>query len=64
VLFFLNGSLVTWQSQKQRVVALSSCEAKYIAAATAVCQGIWLNRLLTEFKGEVEADPFTLKIDN
>jgi hypothetical protein len=43
---------------------LSSCEAEYIAAATAVCQGIWLSRLLTEFKGEVEADPFTLKIDN
>jgi hypothetical protein len=64
VFFFLNGNLVTWQSQKQRVVALSSCEAEYIAAATAVCQGIWLSRLLTEFKGEVEADPFTLKIDN
>jgi hypothetical protein len=64
VLFFLNGNLVTWQSQNQGVVALSSCEAEYIAAATAVCQGIWLSRLLVEFKGEIEADPFTLKFDN
>jgi hypothetical protein len=64
VFFFLDGNVVTWQSQNQRVVALSSCEVEYITSATTVCQGIWLNRLLAEFKGEVEADPFTLKIDN
>jgi hypothetical protein len=33
------------------VVALSSYEAKYIAATIAMCQGIWLARLLAEFKG-------------
>jgi hypothetical protein len=64
VLFFLNDNLVTWQSQKQRVVALSSCEAEYIAATTTTCQGIWLSRLLAEFKGDEGAEPFTLKIDN
>ncbi|GKF55619.1 hypothetical protein Tco_0165959, partial [Tanacetum coccineum] len=30
--FYVNGNLVTWASQKQRVVALSSCEAEFIAA--------------------------------
>ncbi|KAG8097902.1 hypothetical protein GUJ93_ZPchr0013g34364 [Zizania palustris] len=64
VLFFLHDSLITWQSQKQRVVALSSCEAEYVAAATAACQGIWLSRLLEEFQGEEKANPFTLRIDN
>jgi hypothetical protein len=54
----------TWQSQKQRVVALSSCEAEYIAATTAVCQGVWLARLLAELKGEQEASSFALKVDN
>jgi hypothetical protein len=48
VLFVLGGSPITWQSQKQKVVALSSCEAEYIAATTAACQGVWLDRLLLD----------------
>jgi hypothetical protein len=40
VLFFFGRSPVSWQSTKQRVVALSSCEAEYIAATTAACQGV------------------------
>lgn len=46
VLFKLGNNVISWQSQKQNVVALSSCEAEYIAATTAACQGIWLNRPL------------------
>ena len=63
VMFFLGGNVITWQSQKQKVVALSSCEAEYIAAATASCQGVWLARLLGELRGE-EAGTVTLKVDN
>ena len=44
-------------------MALSSCEAEYIAAATASCSGVWLARLLAELRGE-EASVITLKIDN
>ncbi|XP_066392467.1 secreted RxLR effector protein 161-like [Miscanthus floridulus] len=63
VLFFLGSNVITWQSQKQRVVALSSCEAEYIAAATAACQRVWLARLLAELKGE-KTGAINLKIDN
>ncbi|XP_023752689.1 uncharacterized mitochondrial protein AtMg00810-like [Lactuca sativa] len=38
--FYMNGNLVTWGSQKQRSVALSSCEAEFMATTTAACQGI------------------------
>ena len=48
---------------KQKTVALSSCEAEYIAATTATCQGIWLNRLVSELKG-VEEKPWKLLVDN
>ena len=37
VLVFLGSALISWQSLKQKVVALSTCEAKYVAAATAAC---------------------------
>jgi len=63
VLFFLGSSIITWQSQKQKVVALSSCEAEYIAATTAACQGVWLARLLAEFRGEKNR-AIILKIDS
>ena len=44
--YFLGSSLVTWASQKQMIVALSLCEAEYVAAVAAACQGMWLNRLI------------------
>ncbi len=46
ILLFLGKCLVSWQSVKQQVVALSSCEAEYIAASTACTQALWLARLL------------------
>ena len=61
--FFMGSSIVSWGSLKQKTVALSSCEVEYIAAMTAACQGIWLNRLISELKG-VEEKPWTLLIDN
>ena len=61
--FLLGTSLVTWVSQKQRVVALSACEAEYIASANAACQGIWLSRLLAELL-DVQVPKVRLLVDN
>ena len=50
-LFFLGKCLISWQSVKEQVVALSSCEAEYIAATTASTQALWLARLLGDLLG-------------
>ncbi|WVZ82883.1 hypothetical protein U9M48_030091 [Paspalum notatum var. saurae] len=63
VIFFLGGNPVSWLSQKQRVVALSSCEAEFIAGAAAACQAVWLRRLLEDITGAKVPAPM-LKMDN
>ena len=50
-LFFFGVCPVSWQSQKQKVVSLSSCQSEYMAAATTACQGVWLGRLLGDLLG-------------
>lgn len=61
--FYLNESLVTWVSQKQRCVALSSCEAEFMATTAAACQAIWLRNLLTQLTGK-DMGPVTIYVDN
>lgn len=61
--FYLNESLITWVSQKQCCVALSSCEAEFMAATTAACQGIWLRNVLCRITDE-GTGPVTIYIDN
>ena len=63
VLVFLRSAPISWLSLKQKVVALSTCEAEYVAAATAACQAVWLRRLLGKLTG-VEAHPPALMVDN
>lgn len=40
------GNLVTWQSNKQNVVARSSVEAEYRAMAHGAYEMLWLKRVL------------------
>ncbi|KAG8045869.1 hypothetical protein GUJ93_ZPchr0008g13357 [Zizania palustris] len=63
MIFFLADSPITWESSKQKVVALSSCEAEYIAAAAASCQAVWLARVLSEIQGSISGKPL-LRVDN
>ena len=63
VIFFLANSPITWQSMKQKVVAQSSCEAEYIAAANAASQGMWLARVLAEVHGSTPS-VLMLRVDN
>jgi hypothetical protein len=40
--FMLFGTIITWSSKRQATVALSSCEAEYIAETEAAKEAIWL----------------------
>ena len=61
--FFIGKSAITWNTVKQSVVALSSCEAEYIAASAASCQGIWIIRFIEELLN-IKMRPFKLFVDN
>jgi hypothetical protein len=63
LIFFLGKSPVYWQPSRQRIVAMSSCEAEYIAAATTSCQAVWLARLLAEILDREIGRPI-LHVDN
>ena len=43
-----NGPLLSWKSRKQSVVALSSCEAEYIAITAAVQEYKFLSQPLSD----------------
>ena len=62
-IFFLGGMVISWSSQKQNIVALSSCEAEYIAATAAACQALWMNRLISELMNNKEMK-VKLMVDN
>ena len=62
-IFFFGGMAVSWSYQKQSIVALSSCEAEYIAATSATCQAVWMNRLIGELMSN-EATKVKLLVDN
>ena len=44
----MGGNLVTWRSNKQKVVALSSVEAKFRGIVKGLYELLWLRRLLSK----------------
>ena len=61
--FYFLDSPITWCSQKQETVALSSCEAEFMAATEAAKQAIWLQDLLSEIIGK-PCERVVIYIDN
>ena len=61
--FMYGDAPISWCSKKEPVVALSSCEAEYIAAAMSACQAAWLDKLLQELKVK-GSEGVRLLIDN
>lgn len=61
--FYLNECLVTWCSHKQKIVALSSCEAEFMTATVVAMQALWLRNLLADLTSS-ERRVVTLFVDN
>lgn len=62
-LVYLGNSVISWNSQKQSVVALSTTEAEYIAASETVREIVWVRRLISEISFSKELNA-TLYMDN
>ncbi|UYV74917.1 hypothetical protein LAZ67_12001798 [Cordylochernes scorpioides] len=58
----LAGGAISWLSQKQRSVSLSTTEAELVAATNTAKEVIWLNRLLSEIS-PLKEQPI-IKVDN
>ncbi|XP_057452745.1 secreted RxLR effector protein 161-like [Lotus japonicus] len=61
--FFCGDAHVSWCSKKQPIVALSSCQAEYVAASYSACQVVRLGMLMEEI-GLRRNGSMKLQIDN
>eukprot|EP00253_Pinus_taeda_P019402 PITA_19402 len=44
--FHLGSEAISWASKKQPIVPLSTAEVEYVATIEAVCQEVWMRRML------------------
>ncbi|KAJ0735424.1 putative RNA-directed DNA polymerase [Helianthus annuus] len=61
--FNFGSGAIAWQSRKQKVVALSSTEAEYIALSLAGCQALWVKGILNSLQMHMDGPP-TILCDN
>ena len=45
--YCLGSTMISWFSKKQSSVSLSASEAEYIAACSACCEAMWLQKLMS-----------------
>ena len=59
-IFLLAHAAISWKSQKQRLVTLSSTEAEYVSASEAAKEAKWLRHLFSEFTLKMKLNCLTL----
>jgi hypothetical protein len=59
----LKGATVSWKSQRQQTVALSTAEAEYIALTAGTQEAMFMKQVLHEFH-QVSGSAITIHEDN
>ena len=60
--FLLNGGPISWSSQRQSIVSLSTAEAEYIALTHGTKEAIWLRQMLKEL--DISCNSIPISVDN
>jgi len=68
-IFIFGGAAVSWGSQLQKTMALSTMEAEYMALCEASKGAVWLNKLLRSVASQglrtaTSGGPINIKVDN
>ncbi|GJV56156.1 hypothetical protein Tco_1457161 [Tanacetum coccineum] len=63
IIFYYGESPISWSTQKQATIALSSCKSEFIVATAAAIQALWLKRLLSKLTHSQE-EKVTIQVDN
>lgn len=62
---YAQGGPVVWKSKKQAVIALSSCEAEYVALSEVTKELLWMSMALKELKVQPDKHrPMRIYMDN
>ena len=59
----IGKTVCLWSSKKQSIVALSTCEAEYVATAASACQSVWLSNIMTQIGFNLDV-PIKIYVDN
>ena len=62
--FKIGNNIISWRSKKQQTVALSSCEAEYMALASATQEALFLMKVLKDMDNKSIYETTTLYGDN
>ena len=61
--FALGSGVISWETKKQPLVALSTIKVEYKTIVGATCEVVWLRRVLYDLKLS-QMQPTTLQCDN